>query len=301
LSLATRCPACGTVFRVVKDQLKVSEGWVRCGRCSEVFNAVDGLFDLERDGASPITEPALSVDHVPLEILEGNGEAVHTAQLQAAFHGTPVDPATDRHADKPAADPAPHTAYEVISEAPHDAEVAPPVGAADTPDFIHRANRAARWQHPVLRLGMMLLAVLLAALLAVQFGLQYRDGLAANWPPARPWLERACAAMDCIIEAPRRIESLSVDSSGLLRIEGSPLYRLSLVLQNKASTEVLMPAIDLTVTDTQGQALARRVLYASELGNATGKLPALGDAALQGTLNLGDRRIAGYTVELFYP
>jgi len=49
MSLATRCTACGTVFRVVQDQLKVSEGWVRCGRCSEVFNALEGLFDLERD------------------------------------------------------------------------------------------------------------------------------------------------------------------------------------------------------------------------------------------------------------
>jgi len=49
MSLATRCPACGTVFRVVRDQLKVSEGWVRCGRCSEVFNAGQRLFDLEQD------------------------------------------------------------------------------------------------------------------------------------------------------------------------------------------------------------------------------------------------------------
>ena len=49
MSLATRCTACGTLFRVVQDQLKVSEGWVRCGRCDEVFNAMEGLFDLERD------------------------------------------------------------------------------------------------------------------------------------------------------------------------------------------------------------------------------------------------------------
>ena len=46
MSLATRCTSCGTVFRVVQDQLKVSEGWVRCGRCNEVFNAIEGLFDL---------------------------------------------------------------------------------------------------------------------------------------------------------------------------------------------------------------------------------------------------------------
>jgi predicted Zn finger-like uncharacterized protein len=49
MSLATRCTSCGTVFRVVQDQLKVSEGWVRCGRCDAVFNALEGLFDLGRD------------------------------------------------------------------------------------------------------------------------------------------------------------------------------------------------------------------------------------------------------------
>ena len=56
MSLATRCTSCGTVFRVVQDQLKVSEGWVRCGRCNEVFNALEGLFDLERD-APPEWQP----------------------------------------------------------------------------------------------------------------------------------------------------------------------------------------------------------------------------------------------------
>ena len=46
MSLATRCTSCATTFRVVQDQLKVSEGWVRCGRCDAVFNALEGLFDL---------------------------------------------------------------------------------------------------------------------------------------------------------------------------------------------------------------------------------------------------------------
>lgn len=53
MSLATRCIACGTVFRVVQDQLKVSEGWVRCGRCNEVFNALESLFDLEHEAPPP--------------------------------------------------------------------------------------------------------------------------------------------------------------------------------------------------------------------------------------------------------
>ena len=55
-SLATRCTACGTVFRIVEDQLRVSDGWVRCGRCTEVFDARALLFDIERD--APPSWPA---------------------------------------------------------------------------------------------------------------------------------------------------------------------------------------------------------------------------------------------------
>ena len=39
MSLITQCPACSTMFRVVPDQLRISEGWVRCGHCDEVFDA----------------------------------------------------------------------------------------------------------------------------------------------------------------------------------------------------------------------------------------------------------------------
>jgi predicted Zn finger-like uncharacterized protein len=53
MSLATRCTHCGTIFKVVEDQLKVSEGWVRCGRCQEVFHALPTLFDLDKDAPPP--------------------------------------------------------------------------------------------------------------------------------------------------------------------------------------------------------------------------------------------------------
>lgn len=57
MSLATRCPACGTVFRVVQDQLRVSEGWVRCGQCQEVFNALESLFELSAEAPLPPPSP----------------------------------------------------------------------------------------------------------------------------------------------------------------------------------------------------------------------------------------------------
>jgi hypothetical protein len=79
------------------------------------------------------------------------------------------------------------------------------------------------------------------------------------------------------------------------------MYRLSLVLQNKASTLMHMPAIELALTDTQGQTMARRVFYAAELGNPANSLPPRGEVLLQATLELGEQRVAGYTIELFYP
>ena len=58
MSLATRCIHCGTIFKIVEDQLKVSEGWVRCGRCNEVFNALPTLFDMDSEAPPPRRTPA---------------------------------------------------------------------------------------------------------------------------------------------------------------------------------------------------------------------------------------------------
>lgn len=63
MSLATRCPACGTAFRVVQDQLKVSGGWVRCGQCHQVFNGLESLHELSTapSAAPPAAAPRPAV------------------------------------------------------------------------------------------------------------------------------------------------------------------------------------------------------------------------------------------------
>jgi predicted Zn finger-like uncharacterized protein len=53
------------MFRVVPDQLRISEGWVRCGHCDEVFDANAHLRSLETTAAisSPapqVSEPSIS-------------------------------------------------------------------------------------------------------------------------------------------------------------------------------------------------------------------------------------------------
>ncbi|MBV7484340.1 DUF3426 domain-containing protein [Bordetella sp. BOR01] len=38
MAMTTRCPQCGTAFKVVPDQLRVRNGLVRCGACATVFD-----------------------------------------------------------------------------------------------------------------------------------------------------------------------------------------------------------------------------------------------------------------------
>ncbi|MHA7598853.1 zinc-ribbon and DUF3426 domain-containing protein [Alicycliphilus sp. T452] len=58
MSQITRCPSCATTFKVVADQLRISDGWVRCGQCKEVFDASKHLL-------SP--EPAPLLPEMPLD------------------------------------------------------------------------------------------------------------------------------------------------------------------------------------------------------------------------------------------
>jgi len=51
MSLTTRCPTCGTAFRVQPAQLSARGGKVRCGRCSGVFDGVKALVADTADAA----------------------------------------------------------------------------------------------------------------------------------------------------------------------------------------------------------------------------------------------------------
>jgi predicted Zn finger-like uncharacterized protein len=113
MSLATRCTACGTIFRVVQDQLKVSEGWVRCGRCQEVFNALESLFDLERESppqrvvappapsatevAARAVEEFIASQHPPLKPPQAEAELPATHEddaIESRFFARPSDDET---------------------------------------------------------------------------------------------------------------------------------------------------------------------------------------------------------------
>jgi predicted Zn finger-like uncharacterized protein len=99
MSLATRCSHCGTAFKVAQDHLQASEGWVRCGRCREVFNAIEGMFEVRRDvSAASSAAPTSSADDVVTAPAPGAGWAA-TQPAAEVFIGPPAlandEPALD--------------------------------------------------------------------------------------------------------------------------------------------------------------------------------------------------------------
>lgn len=411
MSLATRCPACSTVFRVVQDQLRVSEGWVRCGQCQEVFNALETLFDLGAAGlpeaptepprpepSAPAPAPAFeatrpagedthqahvdveaqAVEEVLGEWVEGPrpednwdpGQATlpmslealaasyragqppadNTAEPAAAptpaapdFPAPSSPPATAAVADQPGVDlrgplgtpideddeeedaptpsrfigPVPGWARSPASErrsqkksrraaATDTAHAQPHVAdkaqrRRRTPEFVRQAERAALWRRPWVRALLGGTASLLVALLLGQAGYHYREPLAARSPLLAPALQAGCEWLGCRIGAPRALERIRLDASDLSRTPQDQVLRFTADLHNTADHTVRTPALDLSFTDSLGQVVSRKVLLPSELGARGESMAAGGQWRVDARLAVGDLRIAGYTVEVFYP
>ncbi len=367
MSLATRCTACGTVFRVVQDQLRVSEGWVRCGRCAEVFNATENLVDpplsaaaaapppaMVRMGSTPAPQASQTAEvDLPLDDQDHDGPGLsrgHTGPPETQRTGDDAQGDFDVRADaanyslaqrsarsdtRDAVDELvadPDDRYGASSLLPSDFEPsalpeqarsgatafsstgaatdadagALPAGMAQPlPSFVRRADHAARWQQPRVRAALAALVLLAGLGLLAQAAHSYRDLLASRWPATQPLLAQACTLLRCTVQPPRLIDALVVDSSGLLRVERSNVYKLSVTLRNRDALAVALPALDLSLTDTQGRLLARRVLRMDELGQSQTALAPGAELVLQATLQTADAGpaagVAGYTIDLFYP
>jgi predicted Zn finger-like uncharacterized protein len=100
----TVCPKCALTLVVTAADLRVAQGYVRCGRCSSVFNALARLSD-ERQAGAPGAEasaepdpppveraPQVDTDRSPLErALAGPDEGFATEPTSAAEDSIPED------------------------------------------------------------------------------------------------------------------------------------------------------------------------------------------------------------------
>lgn len=323
------------MFKVVPDQLRISQGWVRCGKCEEVFDASAHLQEAgEQDLAAAAND---GPETVPFEGAADEFVAAEAAAQQAVSDGAltrppdepsglavgaldfeltelmdsearamePAVASTGRSLERPAGKAAAGAGAKSVAAAP---EVSPrrgePEPSAAELSFMRKAKRSSRWHRPLVRATLMVLGLLLGGALALQILVHERDRVAVIEPALKPVLEDVCLLLDCRVGPLRQIDSVVIDSSAFSRTKGD-VYRLSLTLKNTAPIDLAMPAVELALTDTLDQPLLRRVLQAEELGVKSGVIPAASE--IQSTLvltiktNGNGERVAGYRLLAFYP
>lgn len=151
-----------------------------------------------------------------------------------------------------------------------------------------------------------LVALLLMLVLAGQVLFRYRSELATAVPSLRPLLASASQALGSDIPLPRHVELISIEVSDL---QNDPahgnLLVLNATLRNRAPYAQAYPSLELSLTDTQDTAVARRVFapaeYLSPKTPAGQSFAANSDLALRLWIEARDVPAAGYRLYVFYP
>ena len=171
------------------------------------------------------------------------------------------------------------------------------------PLFVEQARRRAWWSSRPVRTGLWVAAALLACALGLQWVLSQRDWLTAREPALAPALQSACRVLGCELAPYRQLDAIVIDSSAFNRVSPSA-FRFSVTLRNTADMAVATPALELTLTDVQEQALVRRVLTAAELGAPPALAPRGEFSGSHGLTVAGESNpsaIVGYRLMAFYP
>lgn len=141
--------------------------------------------------------------------------------------------------------------------------------------------------------------------LAAQGAYRYRGEISVLLPEARPLVERLCAKLGCEIPLPRRVELLSIESSDLQADGAHPsVMVLTATLRNRAGFAQAFPALELTLTNSQDQTVARRVLmppdYAAKGTRVKAGFAAASELQVRLYLEAPALKPTGYRLYLFY-
>jgi predicted Zn finger-like uncharacterized protein len=279
--MITHCPSCHTHFRVHADQLAARAGQVRCGKCSQVFDALEYLIEEAAQAAAPAAPHAS--DAAPAPALEKDADA-ESAAMQAV--GAMSAPLPELAPEQPASvDPG-------VAPGFAEFDFGPRAGASP-------AAPARRW--PWLLGALLLLLVLLA-----QAAYYYRSAVIVLVPQVKPYAIALCATIGCELPLPRRIEMMSIEASDLQADTTNPnIMVLSATLKNRAIFDQQLPLLELTLTDAQDQAVVRRVLapqdYIGKNANVAAGFAANSEIAIKVYIEGSQVKATGYRLYLFYP
>lgn len=169
--------------------------------------------------------------------------------------------------------------------------------------FIRQARRQAAWASGPARAALGALIMFASALLALQVSVHERDRLAAMAPALKPWLIQLCEPIGCEINPFQHIEAVEIVSTELVRAKDGS-YRFEMGLRNNAALPVAMPAVELSLTDRNGEAVVRRVVLPDDWVVSPTELTHTSETSLTLKMSLAnpdELRMEGFRAVVFYP
>ena len=322
MSMITRCPACGTSFRVTPQQLQAQHGMVRCGRCATVFDGFKALA-AQRDvspveaplpaiavhggsGIAEIYKPAAGGVDPPLSELESKPprfEPTTPATVQGEIAPEPQAslPLQRVEAPEPAPPVQPRT---VIEPEPPVRERSRPVVTPEPPATLVEASFESAAEPRRRSTGLVFGICLLLLGLAAQGVYFYRGDIAAQVPEARPYLNRMCEQLGCTVALPQRPRSISIEASDLQATDPSNpgLITLTATLRNQAMTTLGYPALDVVLTNAKEHTVARRIFlpadYLDAGKDARAGIPPNAETTIKLDIDSGNLGAAGFRLDL---
>lgn len=181
-----------------------------------------------------------------------------------------------------------------------EAPLAPPEPEVS---FVRQARRDAFWRQTWVRLLLGTLLLGLLAGLAGQLAVHERDRIAAIKPELRPWLAQLCQPLGCEIKLLKQIQAVQIDSSALTDLKNGA-YRFEVTLVNTAPYPVAVPAVELAITNADGQVVASKVVLPSDWPASPEQLTPRTEHPLQTHLMFQKPEewpMSGYRALVFYP
>ncbi|MBV8666452.1 MAG: zinc-ribbon domain-containing protein [Burkholderiaceae bacterium] len=197
--------------------------------------------------------------------------------------------------------PSPNASPSETTEPSHEREAAP----EEEPDFVKQGRRKQQ-RSQILRVAAIATVLLLLFGALGQCVFAFREQIAVRLPQSKHALMAACRLLHCQIELPMQIENISIESHALETLSGNKdSSELSLTLRNIGGTAQAWPHVELTLNDSDGTLLARRVFaprdYMADAHAAAQGLPANSEQFVKIYVGFQDVKPAGYRVGVFYP
>ncbi|WP_300557733.1 DUF3426 domain-containing protein [Limnohabitans sp. Rim8] len=240
-----RCPSCATVYALDAAQIQAAHGWLRCGKCQEVFNGT-GLdvpaspvllaHASDRLGAQA-TDPVLAqpVSRVALDdLLLREDRSGPASTLDPGVSADLMDFSEALATFKP--------------QVPtHEPSVRGPEETGPAPTRLLQYATAAA----------------LALLLMGQFFFFQRHAMAALWPNSQPVLESLCRPLHCQLKPWMNAKALEIEGASFAQSGQS--FVLNWSLRNTGPLTVATTSLELTLLDGSNNPVARRIFLPDEV------------------------------------